>query len=276
MLQSIALVGREINQLFSDALLEEALLPGDARRLRIAGGMDLLPGAMAGALGGRIHYGRPVTRVEQSTSGVRVHAEGYGGPLAFDAERVIVAAPFPPLRRVTFDPPLSAGKQRAIRELAYDSLSRVALQVRRRPWEARGWSGFARTDLPSEVWHTTWDTPGERGVLSVYVKERASLRLTAMDADDRLAYAAEHVEAVLPGTRAEVEGGTAKCWSEDPWAGGAHSFPPPGQMFDLLPHAATVEGRVHFAGEHTSLWQAWMQGALESGERAAREVNDAP
>jgi monoamine oxidase len=36
-----------------------------------------------------------------------------------------------------------------------------------------------------------------------------------------------------------------------------------------------VEGRIYFAGEHTSRWPSWMQGALESGNRAAREVNDA-
>ena len=36
--------------------------------------------------------------------------------------------------------------------------------------------------------------------------------------------------------------------------------------------ARRAEGRVHFAGEHTSLWIAYMNGALESGERAASEI----
>ncbi len=49
----------------------------------------------------------------------------------------------------------------------------------------------------------------------------------------------------------------------------------PGQVADLLPHVSKPEGRVHFAGEHTSIWHGWMQGALASGLRAAREVNDA-
>ncbi|MHC4903430.1 MAG: FAD-dependent oxidoreductase [Planctomycetota bacterium] len=46
-------------------------------------------------------------------------------------------------------------------------------------------------------------------------------------------------------------------------------------MAGLLPHAATPEGRIHFAGEHTSAWHGWMQGALASGVRAAREVHEA-
>ena len=45
-----------------------------------------------------------------------------------------------------------------------------------------------------------------------------------------------------------------------------------GQMTAMAPVIAAPEGRVHFAGEHTSTWTGWMEGALESGERAAREV----
>jgi len=46
---------------------------------------------------------------------------------------------------------------------------------------------------------------------------------------------------------------------------------------DLTLKAAIVspEGRVHFAGEHCSLYHAWIQGALESGIRAAKEVHEA-
>jgi monoamine oxidase len=43
-------------------------------------------------------------------------------------------------------------------------------------------------------------------------------------------------------------------------------------MSTMMPDIARPEGRVHFAGEHTSSWMGWMQGALESGERAAAEV----
>ena len=54
----------------------------------------------------------------------------------------------------------------------------------------------------------------------------------------------------------------------EPWLG-------PGQFTELMPHLATVEGRIHFAGEHTSPWHGWMQGALESGNRVARGVDSA-
>jgi len=84
------------------------------------------------------------------------------------------------------------------------------------------------------------------------------------------------VEMIYPGVRDYFEGGLTKCWDEDEWARGASSYYKPGQFSTLLPHVARPEGRIHFAGEHTSVWiDGWMQGALESGNRVAREVNDA-
>jgi monoamine oxidase len=50
----------------------------------------------------------------------------------------------------------------------------------------------------------------------------------------------------------------------------------PGQLRSLGPWIAKPEGRVHFAGEHTSPWIGWMQGALQSGLRAAREIVEGP
>ena len=63
-----------------------------------------------------------------------------------------------------------------------------------------------------------------------------------------------------------------KVWAEDPWAGGAYLQFLPGQLYDLKPHFASPEGRVHFAGDHTSHIPGWMQGALMSGQRAAGEI----
>lgn len=67
----------------------------------------------------------------------------------------------------------------------------------------------------------------------------------------------------------------SKCWDEDEWSRGAYAWFKPGQMISLMPYIARPEGRVYFAGEHTSAWFGFMQGALESGIRAAREIEQA-
>jgi monoamine oxidase len=67
------------------------------------------------------------------------------------------------------------------------------------------------------------------------------------------------------------ERGATKCWVEDEWARGAWSFVMP-KDFEA---ASSPAGRIHFAGEHLSPWPSWMQGALASGLRAVKEINEA-
>ena len=251
------------------------LSPFDAPLARIRGGMDRLPVALASALAADIHYGAPVVAMRQDAGSVTAVVEQRGQHRRFSGQRAVVTAPFPPLRRVRFEPALSSGKQRAIRDMQYENLARVLLQLDSRPWQKHGLAGWARTDLPSEIWHLSHDRRGRRALYGVYLKGSAAAALLGMGEAERIRYAAEHVDSVFPGVAAAVEGGWSKVWLEDRWAGGAHSGLAPGQLTGLMPHAFTAEGRIHFAGEHTSPWQAWMEGAIESGERAAAEVHRA-
>ena len=67
---------------------------------------------------------------------------------------------------------------------------------------------------------------------------------------------------------------TSIAWDAEPWSRGAYAWLRPGDVQRLWPHLATPEGRGHFAGEHTSTWllHGSMQGALESGIRAAKAI----
>jgi monoamine oxidase len=251
------------------------LSPFERPLSRLRGGLDQLPKAFAKELAGEIRYGAPVVSISQDSTGVGVTIEHNGLRDTLRAQRVVVTAPFPPLRSIDFAPALSAGKQRAIREMHYENLARVLLQLNSRPWEKDGLAGWAKTDFPSEIWHLSHDRPGPRALYGVYLKGSAADALLHMDEAQRIRYAAAHVDSIFPGVAAAVEGGTSKVWSEDHWTGGAHASLVTGQITSLMPHATSVEGRLHFAGEHTSPWQAWMEGALESGERAAREVHAA-
>jgi monoamine oxidase len=185
--------------------------------------------------------------------------------------------PFTVQRDIEVSPPFSVEKQRAIEQLPYLSAAKIFLQSKQRFWIARGLSGFGTTDLPiGQVWDSTYKQPGSRGVLQAFPISLHSRRVTQMTEPERISYALEQVEMMYPGMRAHFEGGVTKCWDEDRWARGATAFYKPGQFTSLLPHVARPEGRIHFAGEHTSVWiDGWMQGALESGNRVAAEVHSA-
>ncbi|MFQ5777075.1 MAG: flavin monoamine oxidase family protein [Terriglobia bacterium] len=243
----------------------------------ISGGNDLLPKAFAARLAEKIHYGAPVVRIEHSAQGVRVVFLQAGMHHTLAAGHLICAIPFSVLRHVEISPRFLPEKQRAIEQLPYLSVGRVFLQSRKRFWLDQGLSGYAETDLPiAVVMNMTSHQPGPRGILLSIMGGRHARQICALKESRRIRYALEQMEKIYPGMRENFEGGTSKCWDEDEWARGCQSWFKPGQMSELWPHIARPEGRVHFAGDHTSAWIRNMQGALQSGNRAAREVNEAP
>lgn len=99
-------------------------------------------------------------------------------------------------------------------------------------------------------------------------------KLAAMTAGERLSFTVSQIEMVHPAIRAYLEGGSSVCWDNQQWSRGAYAWFRPGEMSSLLRHIASPEGRIHFAGDHTSPAPGWMNGALQSGNRVAREVAD--
>jgi len=244
---------------------------------KIRGGNDLLPKAFANRLSEKIHYAAPVVRIEQSAKGVIAVFLHAGSHHTLTGDYLICAVPFTVQKDIEVAPPFSVEKQRAIEQLPYLSASKVFLLTKNRFWVSDGQSGFATTDLPiSQVWDMTYKQPGTRGILQAFPLSLHSRRVTGMSEKERVNFALQQVEMIYPGIREHFEGGVTKCWDEDEWALGASAYYKPGQFSSLLPHVSRPEGRIYFAGEHTSVWiDGWMQGALESGNRAAHEVNSA-
>ena len=244
---------------------------------KIRGGTDLLPKAFAARLTEKIHYASPVVRIGQSAEVVKAVFRHAGSYQTLTGGYLICAVPFSVQKDIEVSPAFSIEKQRAIEQLPYLSASKIFLQSKKRFWVSEGLSGFATTDLPiSQVWDMTYKQQGTRGILQAFPISLHSRRVTGMAESARINFALEQVEMIYPGMREHFEGGVTKCWDEDEWARGASAFYKPGQISSLLPHVARPEGRVYFAGEHTSVWgDGWMQGALESGNRVAREVNEA-
>ena len=245
---------------------------------RLEGGNDRLPLAFAQHLPQRIRYGSAVTAIQHDARSVRVQYRAAGRPRTLEADRAVVAVPFSVLRDIAVDPPFSPEKTRAIRELPYLATCPVFLLYRERFWLDQGLSGAATTDLPVEVFFSpTNSQPAQRGILEAFTTGETARRLTAMTPEQRVTYVARVVEQLFQGSMDYLEGGWSKSWADDPWSKGCAAFLRPGDETRLLPHLGRPEGRVHFAGEHTAplAYMGYMHGALESGIRAAAEVNEA-
>ena len=256
-----------------NGLRETALRLPDDSHYRIDGGNDRLPRAFASRLRGHIRYGAPVVSITHNPASVRVSVKDLSGVHEMAADRVVCAIPFTTLRDVEITPPLSALKHRAIAEALSTDVTRTFLQCRTRFWTASGLSGGAATDLPvASISHVTSDQPGPRGILESYTAGPNARRLADLAEPERLAFVVSESSRVFPDLRSQFEGGTSVSWGSDPWSKGAYAWFKPGQLALLPPAAAGPEGRIHFAGDHTSALPGWMQGALASAQRVVQEI----
>ena len=240
---------------------------------KIKGGNDLLPKALAAKLGNKIRYGAPVVRIEQDAKSARAVFVENGIRQTLSADRILSTIPFSVLKTIELPSSFSDRKQRIIRNTDYAAVSRVYLQTRSRAWEDKGLNGFALTEDAIEVWQPTWNQPGPRGILMTYARPGTAERIEQMKEQDRIQSTLSSLDSMFSGSvRQNFERGTSKCWTQDEWSRGAWAF----VGFRDFASAQEPEGRIHFAGEHLSPVFSWIQGAIMSGLRAVKEIDEAP
>lgn len=229
-----------------------------------------MPNAFAAELGERVVLGSPVTDVVAGSTVQTVSRDGR----TWESDQVLVTVPVPLLSSIRFSPALSAAKAEAmVGGFRYQSATRVFVRFRTRFREAEDLNGWATTDWPEELWHPTWDTRGPEGVLLSYVRGALARELDGLDDHARVARVLTHWEDVLPGVSGHFASGISHSWQMDPWSRAAWAAPTQAQDIQLTSQLAMPEGLIHFAGEHISGARGWMNGALESGLRAATEVH---
>ena len=239
----------------------------------IRGGNDQLPNAIAAGLSGSIRYGCRVVGIGQDDHSAWVVIESADGRETLRGDYAVSALPFSVARSLFREARLSSAKQRVIQQQKYFPVDKVFLQMRRNFWAKKGLSGFANTDLLSErFWALGGKSREDRALLLSYVIGAKAAKLDQMSLNDRCVATLADAERVFPGARKHFEAFRGKSWSEDPWQQGGLARFDPGEL-NFIGVSARKEGRIHFAGEHTSRWNGWIQGAIESGQRVAKEIS---
>jgi len=240
---------------------------------RIRGGNDRLPHAFAAALAPDIRYGRAAAAFGQNEKEAWIVVSHGGVHETLRADHVVCTLPFSVCRKMFAEAKLSEQKLFAIESQPYSASTKVFLQMTSQYWRKQGLSGFANTDLLSErFWALGPPNPGARGLLKCYTIGPKASRLDAMTDAQRQQAVLADAERVFPGARERYEGGVSKSWMNDPFQRGAFAQYDPGQIGDIAINRGR-EGRIHFAGEHTSRYNGWMQGAFESALRVVKEID---
>jgi monoamine oxidase len=271
----------------TEALREELLDVWTQGFDEIAGGTDRIAAAFAARLRSKPRLGCVVTALSQDRERGRASAtyRERGVERRVEGDFVLCTLPCPVLARIDIQPRLSAPKARAIRELNYDSSTKVLAIAQRRFWEIDDgiYGGGTFSDLPIVSTYYPSDNAeakdaavsrGAGVLLASYSWGQPARRLASLAHPDRAAEVLRHLARIHPQVaRPGVIGRTASwSWDNHPWSGAAFTLFDPGQHTTLQAAIVAPEGRLYFAGEHASLAHSWMQGALESGLRATREM----
>ncbi|MFE5118055.1 flavin monoamine oxidase family protein [Streptomyces sp. NPDC056669] len=249
-------------------------------KYHVKGGNDLIPNGLAARLPKpALHFDAPLLAVRRTGDTYRLRFGGIRGEVI--ADRVVFALPFTTLRRVDLeDSGLSARKREVIDNHGMGTDAKLMLQFDRQFYQFDDFSGSIKADNPQM---STWDTSsyqtGAEGLLTLFVGgwSGASFPTAKPHGEPSAAVtgsALGHLEALVPGLKDAYNGhGWLDSWVDDPWARGSYASYRPGQYTKYWGWTGRPEGRLHFAGEHTSTHsQGYLNGAVESGERVAREV----
>jgi len=247
--------------------------PGRTHMFRIPGGNDRLATGMARRLRGSLLCETIVRQVVRRDNGVSVTIDDRAGRRSeMDADYFVCALPASTAREVLFQPALPAPQHDAIARLRYGCATRLLLQFDRRFWKKPRRPVAFGSDLPTgAVWDGNEQQRGRGGVLSFLAGGRASAALQEILAREGDAGVIGRIEWL--GTPSTLLASRTIVWDEDPWVRGGYAYFDPG--FDPLWRAwlARPAGRIVFAGEHTSTKsQGYMNGAIETGLRAAAEI----
>ncbi|MEZ4448798.1 MAG: FAD-dependent oxidoreductase [Nannocystaceae bacterium] len=245
----------------------------------IKGGNDGLPRRLAEEVGeDNVLLAHKVVKIDTSAgTEVTVTAEHDGAEVELTADYVVCALPFTLLRDVAVEPAFPDDKKKAIDEAYLINAGRGCFQVSERFWEAEGIGGrqIAKTDTPIErFWDlSTFQPTTTRGMIINYTQGAMADAYGDVAEGDRQEYLLGYTDQFFPELRDRTVAFKSHVWRDDPWARGAWTDFQPNQWWSFAVRGRP-EGRIHFAGEHTSAWAGWMEGGVESGKRAAAEIVD--
>jgi monoamine oxidase len=255
---------------------------GGAQEQRVVGGTQLVAQRLAGELDGAVTTGAAIRRISQQGAVVVVEssdAESVSGSQAtrvsLSARRVVVAVPPAIAGRIDVQPALPARRDQLTQRMPMGSVIKCMAVYEEAFWRAEGLTGQA-TDLvgPAQLTFDNSPPSGRPGVMLAFVEGAHARELSRCTTDERRRRVVECLVRCFGSEAEEPLEFLHLDWSAERFSGGCYgAHLPPGVLSGYGPALRQSCGSIHWAGTETSpVWAGYMDGAVRSGERVAREI----
>jgi monoamine oxidase len=242
-----------------------------AQESRFAGGSQLISLRVAERLGRRVVLRAPVRRISQSGSSVIVEADG----IRVRGRQVVVTGPPALTARIAYEPQLPEARDQLTQRYPQGCAIKCMALYEKPFWRESGLNGQALIDRPP-ISFTYDNSPpdGKPGVMLGFVVGQAARDFARHTSGDRRAAALESFASCFGEHARKPLDYIEMNWTDEQWTRGCYAgSTPPGALTAFGPALREPVGRIHWAGTETSpLWNGHMDGAVRSGERAAKEV----
>ena len=264
----VAAAGNEQNPGNIDRLTNTA---GGAQELRFNGGSQRIPAELARRLGKRVRLKAPVRRIVQRKGSVEVQADG----VTATGQRVVVAIPPHLAGRIDYSPKLPAMREQLTQRMPMGSVIKVQAVYRKPFWRDAGFNGQVVSDTgPVQVTFDNSPPDASRGVLMGFIEATTARRLDGSTTGERRKLVLGNYASYFGDEALDALEYVEARWDDEVWTRGCPvCAAPPGVLLDHGEAIRRPAGRIHWAGTETSTyWNGYMDGAVRSGERVAREV----
>ncbi|UCF80569.1 MAG: FAD-dependent oxidoreductase [Acidobacteriota bacterium] len=251
---------------------------GEERYKIVGGCQGIIRGLADGLDEGQVKPAHRLEAVKSSGDGFTLtFQDPKGSALDVKADFVIMTVPFSILRDIEMRMEMPPDIKKAIAEMGYGVHTKLLAGVDKRVWREKGYSGGAYTDEPFQVAYDNSQMTGyegDVGGLTFYLGGQASIDAGAGTAPEQVERLMLGAEKVFPGVTAVLNGKTHRFdWGAYPYALGGYPCLKPGQLTTFGDPSEPL-GNMLFAGDHCSEYGGYINGAVESGMRVAKDLVD--
>lgn len=247
---------------------------GGAQQDKFVGGAWRIPKLMAEQLGGDLVLDSPVLGVEQNADGVRVTTSRD----RYTARHLIMAVPPTLAGRIRYSPALPAKRDALLQRMPMGSVIKVHVAYETPFWRHRGLNGSVVSN--DRHFNVVFDqSPDDEsvGILVGFMDGDHAVAMSARGEQARRAQVISDLQHYFGKEAAAPLAYVDQDWTAEEWSrGGYVAHMPPGVMTSFGDVIREPCGRIHWAGTETATeWQGYLDGALQSGKRAALEIMQA-